>query len=44
MDVEVTIRYTTDDEDANLSIGEILNHTLPYMVDNVTIHFDVRED
>lgn len=46
MNVVVTVRYSTDsnDTDVNESIAAILNHTLPYMVDNVSIHFDIEED
>lgn len=43
MDVVVTIKYSTDNEDVNASVSEILENTLPYMADNVEIHFDTEE-
>lgn len=43
MDVVITITYSTDNDEANHSISEILNNTLPYMVDNVEIFFDREE-
>ena len=43
MDVIVTIRYSTDNEDVNQSVSEILDNTLPYMVDNVSVHWDIEE-
>ena len=43
MDVIVTIRYSTDNPDVSQSIATVLDHTLPYMVDNVDIDFDVEE-
>lgn len=43
MDIEVTITYSTDDENVNESIATLLETCLPYMVDNVEIHFDTLE-
>lgn len=44
MDVEITIRYSTDNPDeVNESIAIVLGNTLPYMADNVSIHFDTQE-
>lgn len=43
MDVVVTIRYSTDNPDVSHSIATMLDHTLPYMVDNVDIDWDVEE-
>ena len=43
MDVVITIQYSTDNEEVNASVSEILNHTLPYMADNVEIFFDIAE-
>lgn len=42
MDYEITIRYSVDSDDTtvNEAISAILDNTLPYMVDNVSIHFD----
>jgi len=46
MNTTITIEYSTDDNstDINDSVASILNNTLPYMADNVTIHFDVEEE
>lgn len=51
MDFVVTIRYSTDDVEAdtnycavNDSIQALLSNTLPYMVDNLDIYFDVEEN
>ena len=46
MDVVVTIQYTTDSNDTSVndSIMAILENTLPYMVDNVDINFDVENN
>lgn len=44
MDVVVTIRYQTDNEDVNTSVSQILDNTLPYMADNVSIFFDIEEN
>lgn len=45
MDVVITIEYSTDNgEEINNSVATILENTLPYMADNVTIHFDTKED
>lgn len=44
MDVVVTIRYSTDNHDVSQSISEILDNTLPYMVDNVSVHWDIDEE
>lgn len=46
MDVVVTIQYTTDSNDTSVndSIMAILENTLPYMVDNVSIDFDVENE
>ena len=44
MDVVVTICYSTDDEDVNASVSQILDNTLPYMADNVEIYFDTEEE
>jgi hypothetical protein len=43
MDVIVTVRYSTDDPVTNYSISNLLENTLPYMVDNVEINFDTEE-
>lgn len=43
MDVVVTITYSTDNENVNESISQILDNTLPYMADNVDIFFDIEE-
>ena len=45
MDVVITIKYSTDSDDTavNESINSILENTLPYMVDNISIHFDTEE-
>lgn len=45
MDVVITIKYSTDSDDTgvNESISSILENTLPYMVDNISIHFDTEE-
>jgi hypothetical protein len=45
MNFQITIRYSVDSTDysVNNSINAILENTLPYMVDNVDIHFDVEE-
>lgn len=50
MDVVVTINYSSDDydfetgkSDVNESISALLENTLPYMVDNVSIEFDIEE-
>ena len=43
MDVVVTIRYSTDNPDVSQSIATMLDHTLPYMVDNVDIYWDVED-
>ena len=46
----ITIEYETDaswDEpprSVHSDIGELLDSTLPYMVDNVNIVFDIAED
>lgn len=52
MNVTVTIKYSTSDaafdgsgfETINDSVNAILSNTLPFMVDNVSIHFDVEEE
>ena len=44
MDILVTIRYSTDNEDVNASVSQILENTLPYMADNVEILFDVEDN
>ena len=44
MDVVVTVRYQTDNEDVNASVNDILENTLPYMADNVMILFDVENE
>ena len=43
MDVVVTVRYQTDNEDVNTSVNEILANTLPYMADNIKVTFEVEE-
>jgi hypothetical protein len=43
MDVVVTVRYQTDNEDVNTSVNEILANTLPYMADNIVVTFEVEE-
>jgi len=43
MDTRITITYTSDDLDVNQAIQAILDNTLPYMVDNVDIYFEVEE-
>jgi len=43
MDVTITINYSTDNEEVNEAIGAILDNTLPYMVDNVDVDFEVEE-
>ena len=43
MDVTVTIRYSTDNEEVNTSFNEILANTLPYMADNIFVDFDVED-
>lgn len=43
MDVTITIQYSTDNEDVNGSVNELLENTLPYMADNVTIDFEIVE-
>lgn len=43
MDIIVTIRYSTDNPDVSQSVATVLENTLPYMVDNVDIYFDVEE-
>jgi hypothetical protein len=42
MEYEITIRYSVDSDDTtvNDAISAILDNTLPYMVDNVSIHWD----
>ena len=42
MDYEITIRYSVDGDDTtvNDAINALLDNTLPYMVDNVSIKFD----
>lgn len=41
MDIEITIRYTTETPElVNDSVAAILENTLPFMADNVEIHFD----
>lgn len=44
MDVVVTISYSTDNEEVNASISEILDNMLPYMVDNVDVYWDVETE
>lgn len=41
MDVVVTIRYQTDNEDVNASVSQILDNTLPYMADNVDVVWNI---
>ena len=51
MDVTVTIKYSTSDaafdgsgfDTVNDSVYAILSNTLPFMVDNVSINFDVED-
>jgi hypothetical protein len=43
MEVQVTVKFTTDDPEVTESVSTILGHTLPYMADNVSIHFDTQE-
>jgi hypothetical protein len=43
MDVRVTVIYSTDNIEVNEAIEAILDNTLPYMVDNVEVHFEVEE-
>lgn len=43
METEIKITYTTDNPDINDAIQAILDNTLPYMVDNVDIYFEVEE-
>lgn len=43
MDVRITITYNTDNTECNEAIDCILQNTLPYMVDNVDIDFEVEE-
>jgi hypothetical protein len=42
MEYEITIRYSVDSDDTtvNDAISALLDNTLPYMVDNVSIKFD----
>ena len=43
MDVVVTIKYSTDNWNVNQDVANALDLVLPYMVDNVKIHFDTDE-
>lgn len=38
MDVQITIRFTTDDTEVVKSVQTLLGHTLPYMLDNVWVN------
>ena len=48
-DVRITITYSSDESiDSGMpsvhdSIAEMLNHTLPYMVDNIDIKWQVED-
>ena len=42
MDVVVTIKYSTDNENVNQDVSNAFESFLPYMVDNVKIHFDLE--
>ena len=44
MNTLITIRYTTDNPTIHEDISTILSSILPYMVDNISIHFDTEED
>lgn len=51
MNVTVTIKYTTDEgldgsgfPTVHDSIASLLDNTLPYMVDNVSVHFGVEDE
>jgi hypothetical protein len=43
MDVTITISYTTDNQYVNRDIAIALDSILPYMVDNVDVHFETEE-
>ena len=40
MEYQITINYSTDNDYINENIQALLENTLPFMVDNVKIHFD----
>lgn len=42
MYILVSIRYKVDDPAVNDSVAVLLENTLPFMADNVTIHFDTE--
>ena len=44
MNTTITIRYSTDNPTINEDISTILSSILPYMVDNISIHFDKDEE
>ena len=45
MEVKVTITYSTDNPELiNESVAALLENSLPFMADNVTIVFDTQED
>ena len=45
MNYQIVIRYSTDTNDTSVTdaIKALLDNTLPYMVDNVSIKFDTIE-
>jgi hypothetical protein len=43
MDYQITITYSTDNDYLNENIATLLENSLPFIVDNVKIHFDTAE-
>ena len=43
MDYQITITYSTDNDYLNENISALLENSLPFIVDNVKIHFDTAE-
>ena len=43
MDYQITITYSTDNDYLNENIATLLENRLPFIVDNVKIHFDTAE-
>jgi hypothetical protein len=40
MDYKITITYQTDNDYLTENIQALLDNTLPFMVDNVKVHFE----
>ena len=43
MDYQITITYSTDNDYLNENIANLLENSLPFIVDNVKIYFDTAE-